>query len=433
MAASSTSTLSSRGQRAVKPALSYFGQFLEAQGDLHDEASNPDGFVVCAVAENRQVCHKLAERLSRTAPVPVRSLAYDDMRGSQRLREAFGKMIQDTVLSRGSHAVTIDPEKMIMAAGTGALLDMACWCLTEAKSSVIIPSPYYPAFDNDFGVRCECTVVPAPTEDTSFCLTEAVLDAAAADADARGRPAQLLVITNPNNPLGIVHGEDEVYMAVKWAVGRKMHVIVDEIYANSLFDDGPMRFRSVLSTLAERDGEELLSPYIHVAWGMAKDFGASGLRVSGLYSANDELHSAFSNLGYFATMGGPLQAQLAEVLEDTVWVREYLAESCTALETGYKAVSETLTSAGIPVVKASGSLFAFIDLRGLLDAPTFEAEARLQETLFRECKLLLVPGAACHTAQPGFFRVCCSWMPPASVEAGMRRLVGLYESKQSSG
>lgn len=225
-----------------------------------------------------------------------------------------------------------------------------------------------------------------------------------------------------------------------------MHVMVDEIYANSVFDPYaadhefvsavhlcapagiPAHSREVLGMPALATDEavaskpELLGPLVHVIWGMSKDFGASGLRVGALYSENQEIATALGNLGYFSTMGNTLQGRVAAVLEDVEWCKEYLAASHESLKRSYDTLWRALGAAGIPSTPASAGLFAWIDLRELLDEPTAEAEAALQKRLFDECRLLLTPGLSCHAAEPGHFRCCFAWMPPASLEAGIRRL-----------
>lgn len=57
---------------------------------------------------------------------------------------------------------------------------------------------------------------------------------------------------------------------------------------------------------------------------MSKDFCASGLRMGCLYTANAAINTAMGNLGYFTGCGGPLQHQVAEMLEDKEWTSMFL-------------------------------------------------------------------------------------------------------------
>lgn len=69
---------------------------------------------------------------------------------------------------------------------------------------MLIPAPYYSAFDNDLRAFGEVVRVPVVLDPSNgWALTPQALDAAAAQAVARtGRPPRALLLTNPHNPLG---------------------------------------------------------------------------------------------------------------------------------------------------------------------------------------------------------------------------------------
>jgi len=62
------------------------------------------------------------------------------------------------------------------------------------------------------------------------------LENAAKKAEAEGLRVRILLITNPNNPLGTVYPQDVMKSAIEWARSRNMHTIVDELYALSCHD-----------------------------------------------------------------------------------------------------------------------------------------------------------------------------------------------------
>ena len=108
-----------------------------------------------------------------------------------------------------------------------------------------------------------------------------------------------------------------------------MHVVSDEIYACSIFGDDMPSFVSAwdLATTLGEAGEA----QVHVVYGLAKDFGVSGLRVGALASRNQELLDAHTNLGYFSMIPGPTQAQVAEILQDESWVDDFISASAYCL------------------------------------------------------------------------------------------------------
>jgi len=170
------------------------------------------------MAENRGINEQLAARMSRETEVPVRALSYDNMRGIQRLREAYCHMMEKSALSVGGKPSDglLNPDNLSVSAGSGALVELVTWCTASAGDAVIIPSPYYPAFDNDCVVRAGCRIFEARTDAALFRLTSASLDDAAARAEAAGSTPRLLLLTNPSNPLGTVYSEAEMIEAVKW-------------------------------------------------------------------------------------------------------------------------------------------------------------------------------------------------------------------------
>ena len=64
------------------------------------------------------------------------------------------------VLAKGDYRVKISADQLCISAGCGAILDNLFMCITEPGDAVLIPAPYYPAFDNDLRVRNGAVAVP---------------------------------------------------------------------------------------------------------------------------------------------------------------------------------------------------------------------------------------------------------------------------------
>jgi len=80
-------------------------------------------------------------------------------------------------------------------------------------------------------------------------------------------------------------------------------VIVDEIYALSVYRPSPVPFTSVLSLL----GVEGMGNDVHMIWALSKDFGGSGLRTGFCVTNNQELLKALGNVNCFSCVPHPLQ------------------------------------------------------------------------------------------------------------------------------
>ena len=479
--------LSSRGQRAIKPALPYFGKFIEGGTDLYDEKANPNGYILMAVAESRQsfapeMVNKLAD--VRSGAIEPSTGAYANMLGRQRFRNAFASTISRTVLG---NRVAIDPEQLCVSAGCGSVLFQLGMLLLDPGDAVLLPTPTYAALYNDLGTLCYGRIVDIPTEASAYRLTQQGLEEAYERA-AAGGPVKMLLVLNPNNPLGIVHSAAELRMAKAFCDARRMHLVVDEIYANSVYDQpqadeltvdvnardgapatsgtGRVRFTSMVQLCAEDAGilasasdtstgdalrqHSFLDRNVHVLWGFSKDFAMSGYRCGVLYTHNADLLTALGNVNYFTAVSNDTQDMLGAVLEDAGWTDGYLTHCRANLRDAYGGLRAILDASGIPYVPAQAGMFVWLDLRAYLQPskqsgdgtsdgaasgsasgePDWAAERRLTDELFAEARILFTPGEACHAAEPGFFRCCFAWMPAQAVAEGFRRLAAFVAKRQ---
>ncbi|KAG2436151.1 hypothetical protein HYH02_011655 [Chlamydomonas schloesseri] len=435
--------LSSRAGRAIRPALSYFKAFMDAK-DRQWKPEDPEGNIILTVAENRISSDIVRERLSRAAAdFPEEALTYQDMRGIPALRQALARLLEGTFMK----GIDVDPDQLSVSAGAGAIIENLFHCIAGAGDVVLIPAPYYPAFDNDLQVKCG--VVPHPfhlDEDRPLgpqlnAAAEAALEAVSAasgsngsnGSNCRGPRVAAVLFTSPNNPLGTMYSRDTVVELLRWCLQREVHCVSDEIYGNSVFGQGAT-FTSA-EVIARQEAANLphadrLPDLLHVVWGMSKDFCASGIRVGVLHSRNVQLNKALDNLGYFAAVSNPVQWALAEALNDGPWLADFLATNRLRMAAAYGQLEAALTEAGIPHVPADSAMFCWVDLRAWLPEPSWAGEAALWEEMCKECRVLLTPGEQCHAAEPGFFRVCWAWMPGDSLPVAVRRLAAHFGAKQ---
>lgn len=119
----------------------------------------------------------------------------------------------------------------------------------------------------------------------------------------------------------------------------------DEIYANSIFKpDNQFTSVAVLAAQAQQHGldQEDVKSYVHVMFGLSKDWCASGVRVGCLWTLNAPVQAASQNLSYFCGVSGIAQHMLAEMLEDTAFVEAYLKENVRRLGAAYDTLAGRL-------------------------------------------------------------------------------------------
>lgn len=355
------------------------------------------------------------------------------MRGLDAFREAFAGMISRTVLRNSS--AEVDPNRLCCSAGCGALINNLAYTLTEPGDAILVPSPYYPAFDSDLRAKVHARIVPVPTEEDDFRVTPSALTAGLARAAGRGLPRpKALLLTNPNNPTGHVYSEEDLIAILEWCLHHRIHLISDEIYANSVYSESGSRpFKSMTHILADqghsvgdtRGAHEL----VHVLWGLSKDFGISGFRMGALYSGNEAVMKAMDSLGYFSAISNDSQERMSDVLSDDAFVESFLSLACRRLQENAAIVHEGAETLGVRVIggDSMGGLFLWMDFRHWLPEATWEAEQALFDQFVSDAGVILTPGKACHAAEPGYFRCCFAWAEPEAIRAGFERLSTLRD------
>ena len=196
---------------------------------------------------------------------------------------------------------------------------------------------------------------------------EAQLEAAFASAADAGRPVKALLLTNPNNPLGVMHAETTLRAMLRWAVGRGVHLVSDEIYALTVHT-GAETFKSTLLVAQDMVGAGELAAadvdtHLHLLWGLSKDFGGSGLRLGVLWSRNAQFKQVMGALSPFIQTSNLLQHAVAEMLTDHAWADGWIRDNQRMLGESYAAFSDALRGAGIPFAEATSAMFVWIDLR----------------------------------------------------------------------
>jgi 1-aminocyclopropane-1-carboxylate synthase len=406
--------LSSRASPFLTPPFSYIQHHIGALANQYGEG-NERGTVSMAVAENRLMSQVLLSRLQSFPGYSADALNYTNPTGLPLLKEQLCSFLQDYVF----RACTVRANELVVAPGCCALLHQLALLLFEVGDGVLVPTPYYPAFDIDFrnigGVRtievnCDPDGLP------SMALTTDAFDEAWERAALAGCTVKAVLLTNPSNPLGGLYTTEQLQLIIDWAASKDLHLIVDEIYALSVFSG---TFVSVASLLA-RSGQTL-GEKVHCMWSLSKDFGASGLRLGVLYSNNNLLLDAMAGCTDAMQVSNCAQQLVAYMLSDRAFVDSYLEENKRLLQCSYQTLAAGLASCKLDVVPASCGIFALADLRPLLLPHYPEAETELEMRLVRS-GVVLTPGRVCHCQRPGFFRVCYASVSIEALREGIARI-----------
>jgi 1-aminocyclopropane-1-carboxylate synthase len=289
---------------------------------------------------------------------------------------------------------------------------MLFYAIADPGDGILVPTPSYSGFWPDIETRDQLQVIPAhTTSETGFRLTVELLDAA---VEAASVPVRALLFTSPNNPLGWVYTRDELDEIVTWAEDRGIHLVLDELFAKSVYGE-----TAFVSGSAVRPA---LGPRMHLVWAFSKDFAASGLRCAVLLSENEGVREAVNGLAYWAAVSGDTQFVLEQMISDETWVDSFIAESQERLGRAYQEVTAALEAASIPYLPAEAGFFFLCDLRPFMEEVTWEAEAELWDWLLNTANVNLTPGADCHIGEPGFMRLVFASERTEAVVAGIERV-----------
>ena len=78
-----------------------------------------------------------------------------------------------------------------------------------------------------------CVPIPVYCKDPVVGPSPNELENATRKAEIRGHKVKILLLNNPNNPLGIIYPPHVMSNAIQWAQNRSIHTIANEIYALS--------------------------------------------------------------------------------------------------------------------------------------------------------------------------------------------------------
>ncbi|XP_037240957.1 1-aminocyclopropane-1-carboxylate synthase-like protein 1 isoform X1 [Falco rusticolus] len=406
-AAAPAPALSARGARIAggAPGLLDAG-FALYVADPFDRERNPQGILNLGTSENKLCFDLIEERFTRPDMNYLEPdlFQYSDTQGTRSFREEIAKFLTDYARA----AKALNPEHITVMNGCCSVFATLSTVLCDSGDGYLIPAPYYGGINSKTWLYGGIQPVHVPLfsevadeESHPFQLTVEKLEAALQKAKKQGIRVRALILINPRNPLGDIYPAQLLKECLEFAHRYELHVIMDEIYMLSVYDD--TAFTSVLSLDCLPDPERT-----HFMWGFSKDFGMSGIRVGVLYTTNQEIRKAVNQLAVFHSCPGPVQHILSQFLRDRDWLDNvFFPTNKKRLKEAQNILVDGLADVGIPILKSSAGLYVWADFRKFLKSQTFEAELELWQKLLDK-KVLISPGKAFYCYEPGWFRLVFS-------------------------
>ncbi|XP_072278300.1 1-aminocyclopropane-1-carboxylate synthase-like protein 1 isoform X2 [Pyxicephalus adspersus] len=396
--------------------------------DKYDEDKNPNGIINFGTSENKLCFDLMSKRLTQSDMNVIEPplLQYPDWKGHGFLREEVARFL--TYYCKAP--APLNSENVVILNGCGSLFSALAAVLCDPGDSILIATPFYGGITQSIFLYSGINLVyvhltsKVTSSDTRpFQLTVQKMESALEAAKEKGSVVKALILINPSNPVGDIYSTSEMLDFLEFAKRHSLHVIVDEIYMLSVFDESST-FHSVLSF------DKLPDPQrTHVMWGISKDFAVSGVRFGTLYSQNQDVCNGVASLCYFHGVCGPVQYKIAQLLRDRDWINQiYLRANHARLRAAQAFVADELRALGVPFLNRGAGFFIWIDFRKYLKSPTFEEEVILWRH-FLDNKVLLSCGKAFECCEPGWFRIIFS-DKTHRLQLGMQRLRKVLEGRE---
>jgi aspartate aminotransferase len=327
---------------------------------------------------------------------------YSPTAGLPELREAIAmKTARDS-------GFAVQPSQVLVTNGGKQAVYQAFASLIDPGDEVLLPTPYWTTYPEVIALAGGVTVPVLTDESSGYLTTVESLEAHCTDR------TKMLVFVSPSNPTGAVYPPDLVAEIGRWAAGRGLWVVTDEIYEHLVY--GQARFASIPVSAPD------LADRCVVLNGVAKTYAMTGWRVGWMIGPQDVIKAA-TNLQSHATSNVCNVAQAAAVAA--------VSGDLSAVERMREAFDRrrelmTIMLNKIPGVicpLAEGAFYCFPSVKGVLGKKLagrqITTSAELAEFVLAEAEVAVVPGEA--FGAPGYFRLSAA-LADADLEVGLTRL-----------
>ncbi|KAF3904782.1 hypothetical protein ABW20_dc0103099 [Dactylellina cionopaga] len=425
-----TPTLSRRAQENLSNGNERSEALIELLKNPYHEKANPSGTINLAIAENYLMHDVVVEFLNKKLRPDASQLTYGEgFGGSVRLRQNLSRFIN--TYFRPVEEVNL--EEIIVSCGANSSIDQLTWTLCNEGDGILVGKPAYAGFDD---------AVPVSFGDIdpfSVAALECYEQELKNFTGQSGGQVRALLLVNPHNPLGKCYPRETLLACMRFCETHNLHFVVDEIYALSIFKtrynkDG-IGFYSALSI----DAAGIINPKrVHVLYGMSKDFSSNGFRLGVVISRNQQLIQAMSSISIFSWTSSLADLAWSIMLEDAVFLENYVLEHQKRLVEGYEFLTNILDELGIDYVKGGNAgFFLWLDLSFALEKPEhgepgIEEDLKLEQRL-RRGGIHLAAGSDYKAEKSGWYRITFTYPRPLIVkglENMMKTLKGIDISLQ---
>ncbi|KFO35170.1 1-aminocyclopropane-1-carboxylate synthase-like protein 2 [Fukomys damarensis] len=233
-------------------------------------------------------------------------LQYPDWRGHPFLRAEVAKFLSYYCRA---HSL-LDLRSVVFLKSCSTVLSVLAVVLCDPGDAILVSTPFHSGFlfRAQMFAQVELISVHVDSEITNKHTqpsqpTVGKLEQVLLEAKKKSKKVKGLLLANPQNPVGDVNMKESLKEYLKFAKRNELHVIIDEMYMLSRFDE-TIVFHSVLSL------ESLCNANRTHVIGAVSDFGITGFHFGVLCTHSDDVVSAMSTFGYLHSVSGITQYKL---------------------------------------------------------------------------------------------------------------------------
>ncbi|WOO77223.1 putative aminotransferase aclI [Vanrija pseudolonga] len=392
-----------------------------------DPEENPDGAVSLALAENSLMINEYHAYFKKafSENFTLTDMGYGNQSsGSARLNKAIASYWNDHF-----HPITpIEPDDIVTGPGATGILDQLLQTLVDPGEGILIPAPHYNGFFVNMVARSGTKVISVNCSQED-CLSDRIFDVleeAKAKAEAAGTPIRVVMLCSPHNPYGQTLDKATIVAYARFAEKHNLHLIADEIYALSVYDNENLPNAAPFISVASLDFEkETGAPFdksrVHIVYSVSKDFGANGLRIGCVISQhNPVVLRALLHTVFLMKVSSAADVIFSSLLNDRETLHRFTAQNRKLLTEAAKHTREWFEERGCKPLQTNAGHFILVDIRPRTGITTFEEE----RNFVRKCMangVMVSPASNYLYHTPGWLRVTFS-VDRATLDVGLERL-----------
>ncbi len=283
------------------------------------------------------------------------------------------------------------PSQVTVSVGAKHALFNLALALYEPGDEVIIPAPYWVSYPEQVKLCGATPVFVETTEEQGFKMTPEAFEKALSPR------TKAVILCTPSNPTGSAYSENELRAIVDVWKKSDSYLIVDEIYADLVYDG----FKHVSAAKLAPDARER----IIVVDGVSKTYAMTGWRI-GWSITNERLAKALDTVQGQSTTNATAIAQHAALAaitgpqDEVEKMRQQFEKRRTVMVEGLRSIP------GVRCRTPEGAFYAFADSRSLYGIPYKGKPTATDEDvaffLLEEAHVAAVPGGA--FGAPGYVR-----------------------------